>query len=398
MAKKIIAPSAEKNGVVEKYGKISIERRGESYNIRWSYRGKQYSQSIGKICPEALKVARGKAQEISSDILLERFDPTLEKYFRNSIASENPNPTSKDLLALWQQYKLAKCRLTAPTTQKGDWSQIDRALAAVDRKCLKLTNSASKLLLSELLEKYSPSTTKTVLTYVRASALLAVEDEEITQREANYYCRLFKSIPKSQKSSRSRKCFEKAEIEAIIEAFGSDRFNHESSSYTHSYYAGYVEFLALTGFRPEEAIALVWDDIKNNQIVVRKAYSQGVLKSTKTYETRNFPVNRQLNKLLARIPRFGNSQNLVFPSAEGGHINQSNFGKRYWKPIVEQLVKEGKIAEYLPTYNLRHSWITRMLRSGLDIATVARLAGNKPDTIMKHYLAAKTQDLVLPEL
>jgi hypothetical protein len=38
-----------------------------------------------------------------------------------------------------------------------------------------------------------------------------------------------------------------------------------------------------------------------------------------------------------------------------------------------------------------------MLRSGLDIATVAKLAGNKPDTIMKHYLAARTQDLVLPD-
>ena len=62
------------------------------------------------------------------------------------------------------------------------------------------------------------------------------------------------------------------------------------------------------------------------------------------------------------------------------------------------LVAAGKVSEYLPPYNLRHSWITRMIRAGLDIATVARLAGNKPDTIMKHYLAAKTQDLVLPDL
>jgi site-specific recombinase XerD len=87
----------------------------------------------------------------------------------------------------------------------------------------------------------------------------------------------------------------------------------------------------------------------------------------------------------------------VFPSPEGTYINQHNFGERYWKAIVKKLVVAGKVGEYLPTYNLRHSWITRMLRDGLDIATVAKLAGNKPDTIMKHYLAAKTQDLVLPE-
>jgi integrase len=164
--------------------------------------------------------------------------------------------------------------------------------------------------------------------------------------------------------------------------------------HSHSHYAGYVEFLALTGFRPEEAIALCWSDIKNNRIIVSRAYSQGILKSTKTYETREFPVNSQLGKLLRSLPR---TQNLVFPSPEGGYINQHNFGERYWKPIVKRLVVAEKVEEYLPTYNLRHSWITRMLRSGLDIASVAKLAGNKPDTIMKHYLAARTQDLVLPE-
>ncbi len=395
MAKKIIAP--EKNGVVEKYGKISIERRGESYKIRWSYGGRQYEKSIGKICPEALKVARGKSQEINSDILLERFDPTLEKYFRSVIASTPEKEL--DLLALWQYYKIAKCKLTAPTTQKGDWPQIDRALATVDPQVLQLSGNAAKMLLAKLLNEYSPSTTKKILTYVRASLLLAVEDEEISQKDAGYYCRLFKSIPKSQKSSRSRKCFEKAEVEAIIKAFASDKFNSIYSTYTHSYYAGYVEFLALTGFRPEEAIALTWDCIKNNEIVVCKAYSQGILKSTKTYETRNFPVNDQLKKLLDFLPLgMEKCQNLVFPSAENCHINQNNFGKRYWKPIVDQLVSTNLVSEYLPTNNLRHSWITRMLRSGLDIATVARLAGNKPDTIMKHYLAAKIQDLVLPEL
>lgn len=388
---------ARKNTVVERCGSIAIEQRGNSYKIRWRQSGRLYEKSIGRICPDALKVARGKAQEINSDILLDRFDPTLEKYFAIGLAPEPEKPT--DLLALWQHYKIAKRKLTALTTQKGDWPEIDRALAAVDRECLSLTNSASRLLLSELLDKYSASTTRKVLTYIRASALMAVEDEKISQREANYYCRLFKSIPKSQKNIRSRKCFEKAEIEAIIDAFSGDKYCSEFSSYTHSYYAGYVQFLALTGFRPEEAIALTWDCVKNNEIVVCKAYSQGILKSTKTYETRSFPINQQLRKLLDKLLLgMEKTHNLVFLSAEGGYINQNNFGKRYWKPIVEKLLSEGKVAEYLPTNNLRHSWITRMLRADLDIATVARLAGNKPDTIMKHYLAAKTQDLVLPEL
>ena len=303
-------------------------------------------------------------------------------------------PSELNLLLLWQRYKAAKAQLVAPTTQKGDWPEVDRALralAAFSPECLEFTASSASAFLVELLEMYAASTVRKVLLYARAANCWAIEEELLIK---NFYSRLFKSIPKSQKSGRSRKCFEKAEIEHILAAFANNEFVSKFSVHLHSHYQGYVEFLALTGFRPEEAIALCWSDIKNSRIIVSRAYSQGILKETKTYESRNFPVNSQLSKLLQSLPR---TQNLVFPSPEGGYINQHNFSERYWKPIVKKLVAAGKVSEYLPSYNLRHSWITRMLRSGLDIATVARLAGNKPDTIMKHYLAARTQDLVLPE-
>jgi integrase len=300
-------------------------------------------------------------------------------------------PSELNLLLLWQRYKVAKAQLVAPTTQKGDWPEVDRALNFVSSECLEFTASSASVLLAELLERYAASTARKILLYARAANLWAIEEELLTK---NFYSRLFKSIPKSQKSGRSRKCFEKHEIEYIIAAFSSNEFVSKFSLHPHSHYWGYVEFLAFTGFRPEEAIALTWSDIKNDRIIVSRAYSQGILKETKTYEARTFPINSQLANLLQNLPR---TQNLVFPSLEGGYINQHNFGERYWKPIVKKLVLAGKVTEYLPTYNLRHSWITRMLRSELDIATVARLAGNKPDTIMRHYLAARTQDLVLPE-
>jgi integrase len=304
-------------------------------------------------------------------------------------SAEKPNELN--LLGLWQRYKIAKAQLVAPTTQKGDWPEVDRALNFVSPESLNFTTNSATLLLTELLERYAASTTRKILLYARAANHWAIEEEWLSK---NFYSRLFKAIPKSQRSGRSCKCFEKHEIENILAAFTSNEFVSKFSVFSHSHYRGYVEFLALTGFRPEEAIALTWADIKNGRIIVARAYSQEILKSTKTYETREFPVNSQLSQLLQSLPR---TQNLIFPAPEGSYINQHNFGERYWKPIVKKLVATGKIAEYLPTYNLRHSWITRMLRGNLDIATVARLAGNKPDTIMKHYLAARTQDLVLPE-
>jgi integrase len=316
---------------------------------------------------------------------------TLLAQLSQHLQSASEKPSELNLLLLWQRYKVVKASLVAPTTQKGDWPEVDRALNFVSPECLEFSASSASLLLTELLERYAASTTRKIILYARAANHWAIEEELLAR---NFYSRLFKNIPKSQKSGRSCKCFEKNEIEHILTAFASNEFVSKFSVHPHSYYRGYVEFLALTGFRPEEAIALCWSDIKSNRIAVSRAYTQGILKSTKTYESRTFPINSQLGDLLQSLPR---TQNLVFPSPEGGYINQHNFGERYWKPIVKKLVAAEKVGEYLPTYNLRHSWITRMLRSDLDIATVAKLAGNKPDTIMKHYLAARAQDLVLPE-
>lgn len=385
----------QKFEVVDEYGKIHIEKRSGSYHLRWSQGGRRYLRAIGKICPEALKVAQAKAQQINADILMDRFDASLGKYFASAVAptkSLTEKSSKLNLLTLWQGYKIAKKNLVAATSQKGDWPEVDRALGAVSPQTLELTASSASALLEELLERYAGSTTRKILLYARAANYWGIEEELLAK---NFYSRLFKNLPKTQKSGRSRKCFERHEIQHILSAFSNDEFRSKFSVRSHSYYRGYVEFLALTGFRPEEAIALTWADVKKGEIIVSRAYSQEILKSTKTYEARSFPINFQLANLLKSLPR---TQSLVFPSTEGGHINQNNFNKRYWKPIVERLVTAGKVEEYLPTNNLRHSWITRMLRAGLDIATVARLAGNKPDTIMKHYLAAQTRDLVLPEL
>lgn len=250
--------------------------------------------------------------------------------------SEKPSK-QLNLLSLWSQYKIAKAKLVATTTQKGDWPEVDRALAAVSPECLEFSASSASLFLKELLGRYAGSTTKKILLYARAANIWAIEEELLAK---NFYSRLFKSIPKVQRSGRSLKCFERDEIQNILAAFSSNESCSKFSIHPHSHYLGYVKFLALTGFRPEEAIALTWGDIKNKEIVVSKAYSQGILKSTKTYEIRSFPINSQLGKLLGSVVGI---QNLVFPSAEGGYINQHNFNERYWKPIVKQLVSAGKL-------------------------------------------------------
>ena len=68
-----------------------------------------------------------------------------------------------------------------------------------------------------------------------------------------------------------------------------------------------------------------------------------------------------------------------------------------WCVVLKGLVKDGKIEKYLKPYSLRHSFITRLIRKGVDIATVAKLSGNSTDMICRHYLASQ-EDFDIPEL
>ena len=87
----------------------------------------------------------------------------------------------------------------------------------------------------------------------------------------------------------------------------------------------------------------------------------------------------------------------IFPGINGGYISQNDFRRYNWTTVLKGLVKDKKIEKYLKPYCLRHSFITRLIREGVDIKTVASLSGNSPETIMKHYLASR-RDFDLPEL
>ena len=132
-------------------------------------------------------------------------------------------------------------------------------------------------------------------------------------------------------------------------------------------------------------------------IKINKAYVKGSLKPPKTHEIRLFPVNQQLQNLLESIPKKKTEKSLIFPGVEGGYLSHESFRKNNWNPIVKSLVKQGKVEKYLKPYCLRHSFITRAIRNGVDIKTVATLSGNSVKIIIDNYLAYK-RDFDLPEL
>jgi integrase len=112
----------------------------------------------------------------------------------------------------------------------------------------------------------------------------------------------------------------------------------------------------------------------------------------KTQEKRKLPCNAKVQAILQRL-QTDNAKpvDLLFPSPTGKYIDFHNFRNRAWKTILASLS-----ISYRKPYQTRHTFITLALENGLDAKDVARLVGNSPEVIYRHY-AGNKRELFVPE-
>lgn len=376
-----------------KIGRVSVDYNLNKYRLRWTYPQGNRNQ-IRLICDwqEAIRIAK----IINRDIELNDVDLTYARYSAKYAQSVQIAEKKPNLRELWRSYaELSKDRVAA-TTKKKHWIQYERHY--LDRTPAKfLEIDKAEEFITHLLTRYSTGSIVTIFSNcLMPSVNLAVKTGKL---DKNPYA----AIPLAKKPKRKIEAYEPEQVRLIVQAFYSDKYLSKYSKYPHSYYAPMIEFMALTGCRPSECHALNWRDIKENQgktyIKFSKAYSQGILlPHTKTYEIRLFPVNKQLGNLLDLISKKPSTNNLIFPSVKGGYVNQKTFSRRYWNTVIKGLIKDEKLENHYRNYSLRHSFITRMIRSGEDPATVARISGNSTETIVNFYLSAKKDGFDIPEL
>lgn len=380
-------------------GCVSIDIKRNSYRLRFTYpEGERNEIIIARATSEGWVTAVRAAKLINRDIDLGDFDDTYTRYSPKHASklaiAQKKAKKEYSLKDLWEAYKEAKKGIVAETTQKRLWKDCDRYLSKTPAELLGLDKAPE--FLAYLRGQYAPSTIATLFrSCLNPAVNLGVTRQQILENPFKK-----EDFPKIQ--AAPPECFEPDEIQAIIRAFRSDEFNPESSRYAHSYYAAMVEFLILTGCRPEEVHALTWDDIKSKKgkvyIRFNKAYSKGILlPHTKTREIRLFPCNAQMTSFLEKCPKITNPNHLVFPSVEGGYVCQDDWRRRNWKTVLNGLVKTGEVGRYLRPYCLRHTFITRLVEEGMNIATIARVTGTSTEMIVARYLAYR-RDFEIPEI
>jgi integrase len=379
---KSVKPSGCKVGIVNINGAIAL-RFTFNRQRQTVYLGLSYEKNN-------LDFAIAKAWEIHNDIIFNRYDGNKDKYKigfgDNNAQKENPNnlievdfhkqePTLKQV---WDFYKKIKSK-----TKDETWNRIDKNIVGFEN--LPISNVAN--FVEFLLNKYAKSTVKRMLEDLTASINLSIDYGKFDGK--NLLPKIIETLDVT--IQKTIKAFTDSEVLAILNAFKNDTYNPKSSRYKHSYYYPLIAFRFLTGCRPSEAMALTWNDIieKNGKIWIKfnKRYTNKELKGgTKNGVTcRLFPVNNELKELLDSIDKRPET-NLIFPSYENTYIDRSSFSSRIWKPVVESLVKDGLVREYLPFYDIRHTFATKLCRSGkVDLKTISSIIGNSVDTLIENY-------------
>lgn len=167
----------------------------------------------------------------------------------------------------------------------------------------------------------------------------------------------------------------------------------------------YYAFPFLTGTRPSEQLALLWEDVDFEKNVIRICRMQetdgSITNLTKTAAgTREIPMSATLRGMLLdwrlRCPRRGCELYRVFPglgqqqawpkprTGGGGPLLYANFRNRMWVPTLKRLD-----LPYVTPHSARHCFISTLQAQGIEVGLVAKLAGHSSAVVtLGHYTQA----------
>ena len=154
-------------------------------------------------------------------------------------------------------------------------------------------------------------------------------------------------------------------------------------------YATLVLFLAATGLRIGEALAIKWTDFSNNVLHVTRRIYDGDVDAVKSKRAeRKLPIDPLL---MARMEKLGKSE-WVFRSQTGTPVNPGNALKRHVRPAAEKLgISLGG------WHDFRHTLSTKLRRSGVHPKVVSDILGHKKVNLaMDVYDRADVEDFVQP--
>lgn len=143
-------------------------------------------------------------------------------------------------------------------------------------------------------------------------------------------------------------------------------------------YGNLIHFLANTGLRISEALALQVRDLdfhsmKMNVVRTWTSDEAGVkiLGSTKTRENRTIPLSPTVIEILTPLSLGKSSEDFIFTGLYGGTLDYGYFRRAYFAPAIERLGLGDATIHWL-----RHTCASMMIKIGAPPTTISHILGH----------------------
>lgn len=151
-----------------------------------------------------------------------------------------------------------------------------------------------------------------------------------------------------------------------------------------------VALMSCAGLRPQEALALTWDHVRENTLLIERSVSQGKVQNrTKTGKSRTVrllaPLAADLREHYIRRGR-PHPSTLVFPmrGRQGAPWTQAKYNN-WRKRSFSVALKRAGLSEDTTPYHLRHSFASLLLHEGVNPIMVARQLGHSTAVLLRVY-------------
>lgn len=187
--------------------------------------------------------------------------------------------------------------------------------------------------------------------------------------------------PKVEKSRRERLISQDETMKLLTTLFEPRREKESKAEFSNRRKVGQVfKFLLLTGARIGEINSLRWEQIDFKEKLIQIIGTKTRYKSAKT--VRYLELSESLAEILCERKELSNGE-FVF-SRTGNSITH------YYKIMKEACERLGiKYGKYtnggFVSHDARHTGITRMLQSGVDLATIGAITGHSDHHLILHY-------------
>lgn len=250
-------------------------------------------------------------------------------------------------------------------------------LRIIGNKPIKLiTISEIEKFKSTRLTEVKPSTVNIQLTTIKAIFNIAIRFGWLNSNPCNSIRKI--SIP--QKDILS---FNQIEIKLILSNTDNIMMNR------------FIRFALLTGCRLNEICNVQWKDVNFQDSILNIANKDNF--QTKSGKQRLIPISDELFKLLNEMLEQKPGENILSFYNPDYYIFSIRYGKRVLKEYVskafKKILRRCNFPDRYHFHCLRHTFITNLIKSGVNINFVKEIAGHSDIKTTMQYIHIVTNDL-----